>query len=370
MTTKTDKTQKEFLESKLVELLYLFGTSGKEERIQKYLMKELDSLKTDFVKMDSYGNIHTQFTLGSGDGAVLHLNSHMDTVSGVKEDKKIVNDNGVFTAILPDGKRGILGADDRAGIATILTIINYMPKFDGKLKVSFYREEEIGCVGSTKSDKSFLDDVDLSITFDRRGSSDIVVGSFTQPFACNEVGDWLETLSQANGFKYKPIEGGISDAMTVSEHGINAVNLSVGYYNEHTYNEYLVFSELYTTLEFARCIMRDLNKVKYTFTSVPTENKWIKAWDYKKSSSYGGYYDSSTQRWIDEEEILANQGFYAPVAWVEKDEIAVLSDGAYEMHMNLSELDDLIADLTLARNLIDANLSLSDFAEAEKDLPF
>ena len=39
MTTKTDKTQKEFLESKLVELLYLFGTSWKEERIQKYLMK-------------------------------------------------------------------------------------------------------------------------------------------------------------------------------------------------------------------------------------------------------------------------------------------------------------------------------------------
>ena len=40
------------------------------------------------------------------------------------------------------------------------------------------------------------------------------------------------------------------------------------------------------------------------------------------------------------------------------------------MHMDLSELDDLIADLTAVRNIIDANLSLRDFAEAEKDLPF
>lgn len=372
--TVKGKTQKEFLENKLIQLLYLYGTSGKEERVQKYLIRELSELKTDFVKMDEYGNIHTQMTVGDGKGAVLHLNSHMDTVSGVVEDKRIVNDNGVYTAHLPNGDRTVLGADDRAGIATILTIMNFLPNFNGTLKVSFYREEEIGCVGSSNSDKTFLSDVDLSITFDRHGSKDIVVGTMGQPFSCNEVGNWLEIIASTNGFEYKAIEGGISDAMTVSEEGINAVNLSVGYYNEHTKNEFLVFSELYTTLEFAKVAIEDLNRVYYTFTPVPKENQWIEAWSYKSYGyGYDSYSDYTNSGFVSNGSgssygIIPNQALFAPVAYIEDDSIAIISDGAYEMDMTIEEVDDLINQLTAVRNTIEANTMLRDYNASE--LPF
>lgn len=368
--TVKGKTQKEFLENKLIQLLYLFGTSGKEERVQKYLIRELSELNTDYVKMDDYGNIHTQMTVGDGTGAVLHLNSHMDTVSGVVEDKTIVNDNGVYSAHLHNGESTVLGADDRAGIATILTIMNFLPDFNGKLKVSFYKEEEIGCVGSSNSDKTFLSDVDLSITFDRRGSKDIVVGTMGQPFACNEVGNWLEILSKTNGFEYKAVEGGISDAMTVSEEGVNAVNLSVGYYNEHTKNEFLVFSELYTTLEFAKVVMEDLNRVYYTFTPVPKENQWIEAWSYKSGYGYGygSDYGYSNSGFVEYNGIIQNQALFAPIAYIEDDSIAIISDGAYEMDMTLEEVDDLIHQLKAVRDTIEANSMLRDYNM--QDLPF
>lgn len=342
------KTEKQFLENKLIQLLHIYGVSGEEERVQKYLIRELNELENDYVKVDGYGNIHAQFTLGTGEGTVLHFNSHMDTVSGVKENKRIINDNGVFSAVLPTGERGVLGADDRAGIATILTLLNFMPNFDGVIKVSFYREEEIGCVGSTNSDKTFLDNVDLAITFDRRGSSDIVVGCMGQPFASEEVGTWLETLSDDKNYKYKAVEGGISDALTVSEYGINAINISVGYYNEHTINEFLIFSELFTTFEFTKEIIKEINSVSSTFSEVPSETKWIASW----GNSYSDY------RYTDDNYGKSYNGggsLFAPTAYIEDGKYAILTDGNYEMDMNIDEVTDLIKQLQEVRDELESN---------------
>lgn len=330
------KTQKQFLENKLTQLLYIYGISGQEERVQKYLLRELSELNSEFVKQDKYGNIHAMFKVGTGVGATLHLNSHMDTVRDVKEDKYIRNDNGVFTAVLPDGTRGILGADDRAGIAIILTILNFPPKFDGMIKVSFYREEEIGCVGSSNSDLGFLEDVDFSMTFDRHGSSDIVAGTWGRPFCCNEVGNWLEGLAKKENYKFKMVEGGLSDAYTVSENGINAINLSVGYYNEHTAREYLVFKELYTSLEFAKLAISDLNRVYDDFSGVPFESKWIKEGSY---NNFGCDYESDCA-----DKVVSDEGFYAPVAYLCED-YGIVTDGAYEMTMTYDEVCDLLKQL-------------------------
>lgn len=347
--TYKGKTQKQFLEAQLHNLLNIQGVSGKEIRVSNYLLKELSNLKYNFLRLDEYGNIHMEVNVGNGEGAIVHLNSHMDTVSGVREDKVINNDSGVYTAMLPDGTRGILGADDRAGIATILTILFFPPTFNGKFRVSFYKEEEIGCVGSTNSDKSVLKDVDLAITFDRRGNSDIVVGCWGQAFASNAVADWLESVSNENGFGFSATEGGISDACTVSEQGVNSVNLSVGYYNEHTTSEYLVFSELYNTLEFAKCAISEINTAKDTFGSVPSTNDWSSAGSYSSGTYYNQYNDSP---------------LYSPLGFYDEDcGKVIITDGLSEMSLDSDELEYLIADLKRAKVQMDSATLAKDYLD-------
>lgn len=344
------KTRREFLANKLVQLLYISGVSGDEDKVAKYLTREMESLNPDDFYVDSYGNLHTKFIMGDGNGATIHLNSHMDTVAKCEADKRItISESGVYRAINSDGQYGVLGADDRAGIATILTILNFkdLLDFNGTIKVSFYREEEIGCVGSSNSDLGFLKDVDFSITFDRHGSSDIVIGGMGQPFACDEVGVWLDDLSRKQGFEFTPCEGGISDACTVSETGVNAINLSVGYYNEHTTNEYLVFDELHTSMRFGFEIISDLNNVVHGFTSVPKENKWVKSWDY----SYGGYSQTNT--------FPSDDSLFAPIAYIEG-RYGVITDGNHDMVMSYEEVDELIYQLRQVRDEL-AVACMSDY---------
>ena len=59
---------------------------------------------------------------------------------------------------------------------------------------------------------------------------------------------------------------------------------------------------------------------------------------------------------------------FAPVAYIEDDSIAIISDGAYEMDMTIEEVDDLINQLTAVRNTIEANTMLRDYNASE--LPF
>lgn len=334
--------------------------SGDEEKVRMYILGELSKTpNVTYIETDDYGNLHATMVSGDGSGATIHLNSHMDTVRNCQADKRIVVNDGVYQAVLPDGSAGVLGADDRAGIATILTIINYMPKFDGVVKVSFYREEEIGCVGSSKSDLDFLNDVDLSVTFDRKGSSDIVVGTWGQAFACNEVGFWLEDVASNYGFDFSCVEGGISDAMTISENHINAINLSVGYYNEHTANEFLIFKELYTSMEFAKSFISEINNVYQTFTEVPSTNHWIQ--NYSKSSSYHSYNDPNYEYGFGND---YGQTLESPFAYLNGSEtMTVVSDGNYEMLMTPSEVDDLIKQLQICKEIMESNTAFSEVIE-------
>lgn len=253
------------LESNLDKYITMYGVSGKEERVRKALLSHLNSLNMDTVKIDDYGNIHATKKYGESD-TVIHLNAHMDTVPNTQKERiiqKIMNNSNSdkwYTATQVDNDKGaVLGADDRAGIAIILTLLEHLTEYNGLIKVSFYREEEIGCVGSLNSDTSFFQDADLSITFDRHGNSDIVVENHYLKFCTKETVNWLNDLSYANGYKYKTCTGGISDAHTVSEMGVNAINLSVGYYNEHTDNEKLSLNECYTAYMFGLLIIESLD---------------------------------------------------------------------------------------------------------------
>lgn len=171
------------MRKQLIKLLNIHATSGNETPVREYLQPILTELM-DEVRVDTYGNLLGEIKIGNGNGATILLSAHMDTVKGVLADRKLIENNGVITSDF-----GALGADDRAGIAIILTVLRNLQKisFNGTVKVAFSREEEIGCVGADKIDPKWYSDVDLAIIVDRRGNRDIVVGC-GMAFCSNSVG--------------------------------------------------------------------------------------------------------------------------------------------------------------------------------------
>lgn len=290
---------KEQMKVQVEQLLDIYAPSGKEEPVRAYLMPILNDLM-DTVEVDEAGNILAVKTISSGEGAVIMLSAHMDTVSRIKEEKVVIEENGIYTAILPNGERTILGADDRAGIAIVLETLRNIPEsFNGTVKVAFSVMEEVGCVGAEKIDFEFYSDVDLAIIIDRKGSKDIVTGC-ANAFCSNVVGDFIEKASDLAGLSFECVEGGVSDAMTFSQRGINSINLSAGYYFEHTKGETLSFSEMQDTVKLIQSIFNNANDYYDDFGHVPSFNNWVV-----------NYHDEDDFEFIDEEnELLINNDIF------------------------------------------------------------
>lgn len=286
------------MRKQFIKLLNIHGVSGDEGNVRKYLKPVLEYLMDD-VNIDSYGNLLATKKVGSGEGATILLSAHMDTVANVHYDRVLLENNGIITS-----DKGALGADDRAGIAIILEVLRKIEKlsFEGTLKIAFSREEEIGCVGSSKIDPDWYADVDLAIVVDRRGNRDIVVGTYGMPFCSDNVGLFLEEVSAMQGMDWKAVSGGISDACTFSENGINSVNLSAGYMNEHTDTEFVVLADMEDTVRLILQALAVINTFYPNFGVVPTESKWITA--YKGSYNYGYNY---SQNYFEDEFMYAEE---------------------------------------------------------------
>lgn len=225
------------LASELYDLLQIIAPSGKEERVVRYIKPKMEKW-LDHVWTDHYGNLLGERQCGTGNGPTILLSAHMDSVDGVEPDREVLREGDMFYS-----SAGILGADDRAGMAIVMAVIRNVgaTAFNGKLKVAFTREEEIGRRGSQAMDSAWLHDVELAIVVDRRGNRDIVTSfAEVQSFCHPSVGTFFEEVGRMCGMPdWKATRGGISDACTFASYGINSVNLSAGYQYEHTWDEFV-----------------------------------------------------------------------------------------------------------------------------------
>lgn len=326
------------MKKQLINLLNIHATSGNEAPVRKYLKPILTNLM-DVVKVDSYGNLLAEKKCGNGNGATVLLSAHMDTVKGVLADRKlIITEDGIIMS-----NKGALGADDRAGIAIILTVLRNLNKlnFNGTIKVAFSREEEIGCVGASKIDPNWYKDVDLAIVVDRRGNRDIVVGCCGMAFCSDSVGYFMEDVAKLVDMPdWKCVEGGISDAIVFAEHGINSINLSAGYMNEHTANEYVSLKDMRNTVRLILQTIAVINQFYKTFGLVPNENKWVKSWYYK---GYYNYYEDSFEGeyvWAEESDLNGDVYIYDVGADI------VIQQGNHEIILSRETMKSLIKQLS------------------------
>lgn len=182
-----------------------------EKQIRKIIVKELEA--NGYVPI-----INKDFIYAEGTHPVM-LIAHYDTVP--KPPRFVQNNKGVLSA-----KSG-LGADDRAGIYAIFELIR-----KHHCHVLFTGGEETGGIGAKAFAKSGLapDEVNYCLQFDRRGGNDAVYYD----------GDNEEFEKFITQHGWATAIGTYTDICEVAPYlGVAAVNLSVGYQNEHHDNETL-----------------------------------------------------------------------------------------------------------------------------------
>lgn len=187
------------------------------------------------------------------------LVAHMDTVFK-QPAKEVFYDRVKNVMWSPTG----MGADDRAGVFSILKIIKdgYRPH------IIFTTDEEIGCVGAEAlaSYPCPFKDLKYIIQLDRRNSNDCVF------YDCNnqEFEEYVESFGFVTAF------GSFTDISELCPSwGVAGVNLSIGYRNEHTVSEVLFVGQMLNTIEKVEKMLKD--KPKF-FKYVPyTSQDYLKA---------------------------------------------------------------------------------------------
>ena len=121
--------------------------------------------------------------------------------------------------------------------------------------VLFTEDEEIGCIGALKAVKRLeIPDIKYIIEIDRRGANDCVF------YECGNE----EFINYVESFGFTKNYGSCSDISIIgSSWDIAAVNVSSGYYNEHTNNEYVIFKQLLETIKRVDKMLKKIRKAQY-----------------------------------------------------------------------------------------------------------
>lgn len=178
-----------------------------------------------------------------------------------KGELTIYRSNDVIIAIGEDGKQHNLGADDKNGVWVGLQLLKSEPV----MKAAFFVGEEVGCIGSSKCDMTFFDDARFVIQCDRRNGSDLILNAGSVQLADSSfISQELRTK-----YGYKPTYGLMTDVQELKRKGLKvaACNLSCGYYNPHTEQEYTVVSELINCYRFVREIIATTGVTPHTYTA-------------------------------------------------------------------------------------------------------
>lgn len=247
---------------------------------QKSLLKTLGKF---LVK--KYGKekviIHERYLVAEG-ATPIALVAHLDTVHSEKP-SQIYFDKEKNVMWSPQG----LGADDRAGVFAILKIV----ESGLRPHVIFTTDEEKGGIGAMLLSKMHnpFSDLRYMIELDRRGKEDCVF------YECGnrEFEKYIEKFGFTSNW------GTYSDICELCpEWEVAGVNLSVGYFYEHSFSELLRVDILMNTIEKVKVMLaqskKDIPKFKYIPLYPLTYGKYGYGYDYAYGYDWTDYPDPHT----------------------------------------------------------------------------
>lgn len=210
-----------------------------------------------YYSKDKVHNSLMEYIYVEGDPYIM-LVAHMDTVFPVPP-QEIYYDAALNAMISPTG----LGADDRAGLFAIAEIV----KKGYKPTILLTQGEETGGRGALKFLTQYPEapkEMKYIVELDRQGEKDCVF------YNCDN--QEFETFVESYGFEHD--WGTFTDISHICpKWGVAGVNLSVGYFREHTTAEVLYIDCLYATIDKVTRMLTEISKAP-KFEYIPYKGRY------------------------------------------------------------------------------------------------
>jgi di/tripeptidase len=258
----------------LKDVLSVPSKTYKEEMMVEFISNWLTDNNIDH-EVDEFMNVYATKTTGPVPDnfyfpcVVSHTDTvhNIDTINVVEEQKK--NAQGEMKLSLKAynnlGNPTGIGGDDKCGIYACLELLKELPF----LKAAFFVSEETGCHGSRKADKSFFSDVGYAIQFDapenwmvtERCWGTTLFERKSEFFKHCDV-----ILKESFPSKLQYFSHPYTDVYALKESfDFSCINISIGYYDYHTKNEYVVVEDVYNGIEVGKKMIEKLGNSKYRF---------------------------------------------------------------------------------------------------------
>jgi hypothetical protein len=192
--------------------------------------------------------------------------SHLDTADREQKDTKLYSMIENDEEYIVTDESTILGADDKSGVAVML----YMMSHNIPGLYYFFIGEERGGIGSNKLSRiydtvSYLKEIKRCVSFDRRNYHSVITSQLGRRCCSDEFGTALCKEYNKNGLDLSLDPTGIyTDSASFIDDIRECTNISVGYFHEHTGQEYQNMNYLISLCEAS---------IKVNWDSLPTIRK-------------------------------------------------------------------------------------------------
>ena len=257
------------------------GTPEEETFVAKHILPLENHPHATQFSQDSYGNVFVEVCGGSDK----LFTAHTDMIVIPNTPQKVLYDANLMLAYT-DGCT--LGADDGAGVWLLMEMLDAgVPCW-----LVFFRAEEVGGLGSSfaaKDNPKFFKSFTHCISFDRRGTSDVITHQSWGRCCSDELAAHLSSALNDQGLDYRPNDGGIfTDSANMTDLIAECSNVSCGYNHEHHKEEDLDVDHLLR--------LRDA-LVKIDWTTMPVKREPGEDYSWFNYRKFNKGFASDTPSW-------------------------------------------------------------------------
>jgi len=252
----------------LKEVLSIPTVTYREEFMIRFILDWLEENKIENY-VDQRGNIYATKKISEVDNDFYYpcVVSHTDTVHSIRHmiirEEQLPNAQGELKLSLKaydeNGEPTGIGGDDKAGVFACLTLLKELPF----LKAAFFVSEETGCHGSRNCDTKFFDNVGYAIQFDapenwmvtETCSGQVMFDRDSDFFkSCDEV----LTENMHKDFIDYMVHPYTDVYALRSKFDFSCINFSIGYYDYHSPDEYVVVEDVMNGIKMGRLMIEKL----------------------------------------------------------------------------------------------------------------
>lgn len=271
--------------SNLYNVMSIQSASYESNRMERFITRRIKKLGLTYTQ-DNYGNIYV--TKGQAD-LYPTMVCHIDTVHDINDNVQVQKiDDKLYAFDSKTMTQYGIGGDDKVGIYVTLQLLEHQEYF----KAVFFKDEEVGCVGSKQANFEFFNDSTIVLECDRKGYNDFVNSISNIQLFDKTLQDDIGAILK--NYDRKVTTGGMTDVQQIaSNNPVQVANMSCGYYNPHTDQEYIIIDDVYDTCDMCHHIFNATKHKRYEMKRTKPINSWYNPlYKSKNIQRYDPYYST------------------------------------------------------------------------------